>query len=64
MGCVMIYEIRDKEKQCGSKIKYKTQKKAGDAIFRFHGLNPSFNSYHCPHCQKWHIGHKVIKEQS
>lgn len=52
----------NKKKQCGKKFKHKTQKKAGEALVVNHGLNKNLNTYLCPHCEHYHVGH-IPKEK-
>lgn len=51
------------EKACGNKRKHHTAYGAAKqlAILRKKAKNPEFlNSYHCPYCNKWHVGN-IIK---
>ena len=53
------------ELQCGNKIKYKSFEQARDARFNLFKkakkcLGP-LEVYECPHCNCFHIGHRIQK---
>jgi hypothetical protein len=48
-----------KIKGCDGKFKYNTKKfAAAVASTRSHRAGSLIREYHCPRCQKWHIGHE------
>lgn len=48
-----------KSRQCNGKIKYPTEETAEKGLVFFHGQNKKLNTYTCPHCGYWHVGHKI-----
>lgn len=49
---------------CRGKKGYKTQSLAVKAMHRTFGwdANKRLNTYLCPHCALWHMGHKIGKK--
>jgi hypothetical protein len=45
--------------QCWRKLRYDTETDAQMSNLELHGRRPEFNVYLCPHCEFWHVGHKI-----
>lgn len=50
---------RHPAKQCGKKHRYDSEYDARAGMLEHHGDDPRFNVYLCPHCQFWHVGHRI-----
>jgi hypothetical protein len=45
--------------QCHGKVPYQNEGVAISSITANHGIwTEEYDAYECPHCSKWHIGHK------
>lgn len=53
-----VVTLRAVRNQCRRKAIYGTMQQAFDAMMMNHGKRPEYNIYECPHCQKWHVGHR------
>ena len=50
--------LKPAKTQCLRKKPYPTNSQATAAMRLCHGDNDRFNTYQCPHCKCWHVGHK------
>lgn len=53
-----VVTLRKQRTQCSHKKRYATVTAAFNAMVANHGKSPDYNIYECPHCRKWHVGHR------
>lgn len=52
-----------KARQCGKKHRHDTECDARIVLVKCHGDKPQYNVYLCPHCEFWHVGHVIRKNE-
>lgn len=51
--------VDDPARQCGSKRAYtKPEAKKAAKTFAMHRGGEKIRPYRCPHCERWHLGHR------
>lgn len=56
--------LRKAKKQCGNKKRHLDQASADRSVAILNKGGNYFNSYECPYCNRWHIGHIIRKAEA